>query len=155
MLSPQEMFNIVYNGLRNQGWKQSIAADIGCAYRAGDCKCAFGHLIPDEVYHETLEGLTAERLLNGEDLKNAKNSLENIDVYYKVGTEMWENAKVEIEHQIFGRQRFYDWSLKNFDHADIVFIQELQLAHDDMDSCVSMQRRIEAVGIKWGLTVPA
>lgn len=155
MLSRQEIFNIVYNGLRGQNWKQSVAPVIGCAYRAGDCKCAFGHLIPDEVYHKTLEGLTAERLLNGEELQKSKDDLEHINEFYAAGTTMWNDAKAEIEHQIAGRQKFYDWGLKNFDPADIDFVQKLQEAHDDLYAEHPMQKRIEAVAVNWNLTIPA
>lgn len=64
-ITNQDLFNLVYNGLKGQGFKQSLAyypdhkgsGEVMCAYRGeGGCKCAVGHIIPDENYSTFLEG---------------------------------------------------------------------------------------------------
>lgn len=46
----QTLFNAMWTGLSNQGWKQSIDKHGGCAYRgAGKLKCAIGHCIDDKT----------------------------------------------------------------------------------------------------------
>jgi hypothetical protein len=57
-MNKQEIFNKVYLGLHSQGWKKSVDADGECFYRGDDgCKCAAGHLIPDEDYDPSMEGV--------------------------------------------------------------------------------------------------
>ena len=52
----QEIFDVAYKGLRDQGWRQSKNAEGRCRYRNGKGdKCAIGHLIPDEDYAPVLE----------------------------------------------------------------------------------------------------
>lgn len=48
--SYQELFNIMWTGLENQGWKRSMIKDTKiCAYRGGNGrKCAIGHCIDDD-----------------------------------------------------------------------------------------------------------
>ena len=61
MLTAQEVYNQVRDGLKSQGWLKSEAAHnyAGCAYRgAGGKKCSAGWLIPDSLYQEKMEGLT-------------------------------------------------------------------------------------------------
>lgn len=55
MLSKQEVFDTVLNGIRGQG---GFAREDGeCLYRAPHgCKCAAGWLIPDEKYDLMMEG---------------------------------------------------------------------------------------------------
>lgn len=56
----QEIFDIAYQGLAAQEFKQSKGG-VGCAYRGyGGLKCAVGHLIEDANYHEDLEGIAAD-----------------------------------------------------------------------------------------------
>lgn len=59
----QELFNEVYTKLAIQGKaSMGINPDGGnmCAYRGPDgLKCGIGHLIPDSLYKETIEGRTA------------------------------------------------------------------------------------------------
>lgn len=55
-MDKQEAFNTVVAGLLNQG-RKSVNAYGDCMYR-GDygCKCAAGHLIPDDKYDSKVEG---------------------------------------------------------------------------------------------------
>ena len=53
----QDIFNTAYAGLKAQGFKQSLDGRGYCRYRGEDgCKCAVGHLIPDERYNSSFEG---------------------------------------------------------------------------------------------------
>ena len=56
MRTAQELFNEVVSHLRKQK-KQSLSQHGYCMYRGEDgLKCAIGHLIPDECYHNDMEG---------------------------------------------------------------------------------------------------
>lgn len=60
-MNNQEIFNIVWNGLKSQGFEQSMMNHYlwgeTCAYRGDNgCKCAAGWLIPDEEYDFRREG---------------------------------------------------------------------------------------------------
>lgn len=77
-MTNQEAFNIVVTGLRQQGRKSLFTAEqrerfkdiIGqieepCAYRGeGDTKCAFGFLIPDDLYDPSMENVMASVVLD-------------------------------------------------------------------------------------------
>ena len=55
-MSLQDIFDTVYKGLREQGFKKSMDG-CGCAYRGADGrKCAAGFLIADEEYSSAMEG---------------------------------------------------------------------------------------------------
>lgn len=55
MKTQQEIFDIVWNGLKSQGFKQSVKHNT-CMYRGDDGrKCAAGWLIPDEKYSPKFE----------------------------------------------------------------------------------------------------
>lgn len=68
-LSNQKIFDVVYRGLKSQGFERSLLSDgVTCAYRGyGGAKCAAGWLIPDELYKEEYEGSTID---NSVDLEN-------------------------------------------------------------------------------------
>jgi hypothetical protein len=56
MRTAQELFNEVVTHLRKQN-KQSLSVNGSCMYRGVDgLKCAIGYLIPDECYHDDMEG---------------------------------------------------------------------------------------------------
>ena len=56
-MTKQETFDLVVNGLREQG-RKSLGPDGDCAYRSCDgLKCAVGMIIPDELYDEGMEGI--------------------------------------------------------------------------------------------------
>lgn len=51
----QTAFDVMWNGLKAQGWQKSMTNNV-CTYRGDNGrKCAVGHLIPDEIYHERME----------------------------------------------------------------------------------------------------
>lgn len=67
MKTEQEIFDIVWNGLKSQGFKRSVKLTMNskledqytCMYRGKDgMKCAAGWLIPDEKYSTTFEFVT-------------------------------------------------------------------------------------------------
>ena len=62
----QEVFDFAVGKVIEQG-VQARGAKYQCAYRGGNgTKCAFGHLIPDALYKESMEGLGASALLCSE-----------------------------------------------------------------------------------------
>ena len=65
METKQELFNIVVRHLLTQNKKSTLGPkNYSCAYRGADgTKCAIGCLIPDEEYHESLEGVAAWALM--------------------------------------------------------------------------------------------
>ncbi len=55
----QDIYNYVAQAIIKQG-KPAMMNSAICAYRAPDgCKCAIGHLIPDDMYHSGLENKRA------------------------------------------------------------------------------------------------
>lgn len=55
MKTQQEVFDIVANHLLTQNARANISSGP-CLYRAPNgCKCAFGILIPDSIYHPSME----------------------------------------------------------------------------------------------------
>ena len=62
-LTAQQVFDKVLFALRAQG-RAAVDSNNKCVYRApnGD-KCAFGHLIPDELYRPRMETLSARGVL--------------------------------------------------------------------------------------------
>lgn len=62
-MTRQEIFNTVVTALLNQGCR-SVDLIGACSYRGVDGKkCAFGHLIPDELYSPVMEGRWIKRIL--------------------------------------------------------------------------------------------
>lgn len=57
-MNKQEMFTKAWLGLQKQNWEKSqFNALSACQYRGPNgMKCAAGHLIPDEMYDEGMEG---------------------------------------------------------------------------------------------------
>jgi hypothetical protein len=64
-MNKQEAFNKIYLGLKSQGFEKSFNETIyRCQYRGPNgLKCAVGHLIPDDKYHESLEKLNPYDLI--------------------------------------------------------------------------------------------
>lgn len=65
MRTDQELFTQAVLGMRSQNYALSQLDDaIGtCLYRHPDgYKCLVGHLIPDELYHPSIEGLSSPHL---------------------------------------------------------------------------------------------
>jgi hypothetical protein len=98
--SAQELFDTSVNALRKQGKKSTYSDNSGsvCQYRAPDgCKCAIGHLIPDDEYMPIMEGMDVHgifRFLNDKrkmEFVNNENllyTLQNIHDNYNVAE--WE-----------------------------------------------------------------
>ncbi len=64
MMTLQEIFDIVWVGLKSQGFKQSMVKGL-CYYRGeGGKKCAMGHLISDEEYSSSMEEISFSKLEN-------------------------------------------------------------------------------------------
>jgi hypothetical protein len=65
-MNKQEAFNTAYNGIKAQGFKQSLLNNGSnmCAYRSPDgLKCAVGHMISDEQYNSDFETKIASFVL--------------------------------------------------------------------------------------------
>jgi len=60
-MNKQLIFDTAVAGIRKQG-KRSVNDFGRCVYRSlNDCKCAVGHLIPDDKYVSYIENLPATR----------------------------------------------------------------------------------------------
>ena len=58
----QEIFTKAYLGLASQGFEKSLKSNMNdiCMYKGlAGRRCAIGHVIPDDMYCEELEGLGA------------------------------------------------------------------------------------------------
>lgn len=113
-MNAQEILNTAYLGVAKQGKRAVTIAPHNdgetCRYRTDDgLKCAFGMLIPDELYNPILENITAESILN-----------PTFDSY---STELGRTLTKEEEEQFFRPiSDLYG------EHADL--IGALQSAHD-------------------------
>lgn len=64
-LNNQTAFNQVVRGLMKQGEPSFDAKGAHCFYRGTDGKkCAAGHLVPDELYKESMEKITIDNILD-------------------------------------------------------------------------------------------
>lgn len=71
----QEAFNIVWNGLKSQGFVRAGTRE-NCAYRDScERKCAIGWLLTDEEYFPEMEGLGVRKLRKYRMLPNRLKSL--------------------------------------------------------------------------------
>lgn len=62
----QAIFDRAYKGLAKQGFVQSAWTGTGCRYRGPNgLKCAAGHCISDEDYHEDMEWKLISLVLDG------------------------------------------------------------------------------------------
>ena len=62
-MTQQEIFDTVVNGLRKQNCQSWDEASGGCMYRGDNgAKCAVGLLLPDELYHRSMEGKSVDEL---------------------------------------------------------------------------------------------
>lgn len=60
----QQMFNIAVEGIIKQGKASMDEMNRRCKYRGIDnCKCAVGHLIPDNLYDPSMEGQTVSLII--------------------------------------------------------------------------------------------
>lgn len=133
-MNRQEIFNTVYIALRNQGWIRSVPDnDITCQYRIGSLKCAFGHLIPDDLYHPLFERHPALYLIAGDKNDGGYQAVDNsIGVFTK----------------------FREWADANISSDDHGFIQDMQIAHDNGTSPDNMKERFDKNARKYELDIP-
>lgn len=130
----QELFDKIVAGLAGQDFVQSSRGAPftwnACMYRGeGGRKCAAGHLIPDEKYDPSFEGVN---VLN-----------------VKVGAAL---GFTETRDRVFmGRKDQY---AKDNDAGDLEFILRCQNAHDDAISPARMKARLREVGEEYGLSIP-
>ncbi len=62
-MTSQEIFDTVAAHLLKQG-KRAVDSNGACVYRAPDgCRCAFGCLIPDDLYRPQFEGYSAAEVV--------------------------------------------------------------------------------------------
>ncbi len=110
-MTKQALFDTVVAALRAQG-RQSLSPEGKCLYRAPQpdgtvLKCAAGHILPDALYHDSMEGYrinsdrcTAFKEVVGEDAMSLLVRLQVIHDTY--GAEEWEAewARVAASHGV-------------------------------------------------------
>lgn len=99
-MNPQEIFNTVVNHLRNQNSK-ALNEEGSCCYRGCDGKkCAIGCLITDEEYSQCFEGVSAQNLLQVQNipdslkvkLSNHHKLLQNLqNIHDSYPVQAWES----------------------------------------------------------------
>lgn len=76
-MTKQEVFDIVYNGLKKQGFEKSEAGYQGltsCAYRGDNGrKCAAGMLFTDDDFNKAVDLCIAESRMDAETARNNVN----------------------------------------------------------------------------------
>jgi hypothetical protein len=104
-INNQQAFDNALFGIRNQGYKQSIASGktscASCAYRGEDgLKCGVGHSIPDELYKPEMEGKTSSGLI--------LNYMLISELFEKVNEHLLTEIQVCHDHDLLGEtsQRF-------------------------------------------------
>lgn len=134
-MNRQEVFNEVFEKLSTQGRKSKAHVEgyfsdlhlvLGCAYRSpnGD-KCAIGHLIPDSLYSEEIEGT---------------------NIYYDPET----NSMYDHEINSVLKKVYPDITDKDF-----MFLSELQEIHDNLPEdflfASVFSENMKDFAIKWNL----
>lgn len=77
-MNNQEIFDTVATHIIKQG-KPSVNASGRCMYRGeDDTMCAVGALIPDEVYHDDIEDLLPNELIENGYITNVKENRGNL-----------------------------------------------------------------------------
>ncbi len=83
-MTEQETFNKVVRHLRKQKVKSLRNGGFGCAYRGDNgTKCAVGCLIPDELYHPSMEGKVAFE-------SDMRNFLQLLDIDTELANDLQE-----------------------------------------------------------------
>ena len=81
MKTAQEVFDHVVAHLRKQKVR-SVSADGSCKYRGPNgLMCAFGCLIPDDLYHSTFEGMNVRYFFGGSCSKESGLSASECDAW--------------------------------------------------------------------------
>jgi hypothetical protein len=131
-MNRQEIFNQAYLGLKSQGFQKSISIQSGsCSYRGKqDTKCAVGHLMLDEEYSPSYEGLNASSLV----------------------ARCFDEKKYPKLHSFFERI-----GLDFGNPLDSMFLYGLQNAHDDADiddDGENLKKRLKNFADRYKLTIP-
>lgn len=141
----QDIFNRVYLGLKSQGFERSMVEDevasdgVVCAYRGAEGrKCAVGHLIPDELYTELVEGHPVYVLIEGKSIDLPD---EDGEIYATPIKDAPENVQALVGHM---RQYL------PFAHA----INRIQKLHDNCFAPSQMKRELGFFAQEHGLTIP-
>jgi hypothetical protein len=139
-MTRQQIFDTAVAGLASQGFERS-RHDLGCAYTGNpqqtsgkECHCAIGWCIKD-VYKSNMEYQSVATLVAA-----FPETLEKLGFQYsEIIT--WDDSDV-IEF--------------NTDEAKhkMLFLEDLQRAHDNSGYPEDMKRRLFNVGYEWGLVVP-
>lgn len=112
-LNAQQVFNKVLTHLRKQG--HAAVNGSACVYRApnGDM-CAFGCLIPDELYAPVMEGISASVLMKQTEWNSAEsaryhNTLPGHDARLRALFD--DSVRIALISEL---QRAHDGALKNY-----------------------------------------
>jgi len=103
--SKQNLFNMMWNGLKGQGWRRSMSDEGGgCLYRGDDgSKCAVGHCISDQVANtwDDARYSSVAKILAGEDIPVSKiNFLSRAQLAHDEA----EEGDMEANFRKFARQ---------------------------------------------------
>lgn len=132
-MTHQEAFTKAYLGLKAQGFERAITgreSEYGpaCMYRTDDGKkCAFGHLIPDELYTPKFEGNSVHYFFNPLGLYDEDKETKK--------------AAIKIVEELF-------------DEGDASFLRQLQICHDDGNTPPLMKQLLEQFAFENNLTIP-
>jgi hypothetical protein len=137
----QELFNITWRGLSAQGFVRSRDASIDlCMYRGpGGHKCAFGHHIPDGVYHPIMERSIATSLRD-----NIQWRADDVD--WLVSSECTAPAPGQLNAML-------EW-LWQYSDEDMNVLREHQRIHDEGTEPDSMRARLLTYAARNNLTIP-
>ncbi len=116
MLTIHEIANKVVLGLAGQGWRRSIRNEAfgslpRCAYRGAEgMKCAVGHVIPDDVYTQSMETAKLWDVIRTLDargvlpfLADVRDLLSDLQFDHDLGENMREDVKKTLRmHNLLG-----------------------------------------------------
>jgi len=104
--SKQNLFNMMWNGLKGQGWIRSLS-DYGCLYRGDDGrKCAIGHCISDQVANtwDDARYSSVAKILEGEGLTVSRiNFLSRAQLAHDKADDD-DDGHMELEFRKFAKQ---------------------------------------------------
>jgi len=81
-MNKQEQFDVMYRGVMQQGGPSVEEMTNGgrCLYRGpNDRKCAFGHLLSDELYEPEFEGKSADAVIRALSLSNKPAAIQFVN----------------------------------------------------------------------------
>lgn len=129
MMTDQEIFNTVWNGLKSQGFEQSLSEnDAVCMYRGvNGKKCAAGWIVPDEVYIE-----------------------DDFETYSPMNIKWFlDNFKTDQLNLILALQNAHDGN-EYYNNNKMI----IPVVFGAVCTPQEMQKRLAIIAIHFGLTVP-